>query len=496
LIALLVLTSLPAPAIPGPGSPRDPSSKASSRRPRPGPSTPTSSPRRRGPSSNPASPLHPATPGSHHRRRLMPPNPRTPSHPRAAPQPRATTADRSPRPRRRALPEPRTSSYHPPSSPPHHRVPPPHSHSNHWSYSLYQRITGRLHTPSLGHVTMPRAAAPTDIAVGPEVAKDVLDLGSAPGGYPTPAPADMRPPGSAPALEGRPAPARPGAGAWPPGGPARGHPAAAPPPARRPRRDAHLALQRAELRELDQQLPAAPQADPNQPSRSAWLPSPRHRPRLRNTPPCPHAATAITCRTHFTNEPKVECASPSPGYLTTPSAARASLPPPSLPALLAMQSTHARRAPPPLPAPAIPTADSPHHPNQPRAAPRPRATTAARSPRSRRRALPEPRTSSYHPRGRHPRHTASRPALTQARQSLSYPLYQRITARRRTPLARRPRDAQGGRPCVAPLAIPAQPCVPGHQRTHEGHRLSLPTPLRSLLPHPCRMCPHCQQRMH
>ena len=50
----------------------------------------------------------------------------------------------------------------------------------------------------------------------------------------------------------------------------RRHPA---PPARRPRRDAHLALRRADLRELDQQPPAARPADPNQPSRSAWLPN-------------------------------------------------------------------------------------------------------------------------------------------------------------------------------------------------------------------------------
>ena len=129
--------------------------------------------------------------------------------------------------------------------------------------------------PSLGHLTTHRAAAPTDRAVGPEVAKDVLDMAATPGGRPPPAAGDMRSPGSAPAPEGRPAPARPGAGAPPPGGAARGYPAARPPgtPARRPRRDAHLALRRADLRELDQQLPAALPADPNRHSRSAWLPS-------------------------------------------------------------------------------------------------------------------------------------------------------------------------------------------------------------------------------
>ena len=357
----------------------------------------------------------------------------------------------------------------------------------------------------------------------------------------------MRPPGSAPALEGRPAPARPGAGAPPPGGAARGYPAARPPgaPARRPRRDAHLALQRADLHQLDQQLPAAPAADPNQPSRSAWLPRipdigsvaappcpapdrhathisyslyqrittgvvshslgnlttpraaaptdiavgpevakdvldlgvhtwrapharrgrrhvqarvqalppPAHRagshrrvrargggpaggapgigPRPHNT--APHSATAITYRTHFTNEPKIELASPSPGYLTTPSAAaRALLPSPSRPSR-ACQAINARTE------GTAPAAGSRHphrrfappRPNQPRTAPRPRATTAARSPSPTRRTLPEPRTSSYHPSSSPLPHRVP-PPHSHVNHRL-YSLYQRIIDRRRTP---------------------------------------------------------------
>ena len=45
------------------------------------------------------------------------------------------------------------------------------------------------------------------------------------------------------------------------------------PPARRPRRDAHLALLRAELRELDREVAAALQADPQLQARAAWLQS-------------------------------------------------------------------------------------------------------------------------------------------------------------------------------------------------------------------------------
>ena len=43
------------------------------------------------------------------------------------------------------------------------------------------------------------------------------------------------------------------------------------PPARRPRWDAHLALLRADLRELDRELAAALQADPRLRARAAWL---------------------------------------------------------------------------------------------------------------------------------------------------------------------------------------------------------------------------------
>ena len=45
------------------------------------------------------------------------------------------------------------------------------------------------------------------------------------------------------------------------------------PPARRPRRDAHLALLRAELRDLDREVAAALQADPHLQARAAWLQS-------------------------------------------------------------------------------------------------------------------------------------------------------------------------------------------------------------------------------
>ena len=45
------------------------------------------------------------------------------------------------------------------------------------------------------------------------------------------------------------------------------------PPARRPRRDAHLALLTADLRELDRELVAALQADPDLCARSVWLQS-------------------------------------------------------------------------------------------------------------------------------------------------------------------------------------------------------------------------------
>ena len=45
------------------------------------------------------------------------------------------------------------------------------------------------------------------------------------------------------------------------------------PPARRPRRDAHLALLRAELRDLNRELAAALQADPGLQARAAWLQS-------------------------------------------------------------------------------------------------------------------------------------------------------------------------------------------------------------------------------
>ena len=144
------------------------------------------------------------------------------------------------------------------------------------SYSLNQRTDGRLPTPTRSDTSRRPGPQPQPTSrSGPRWRRTSSTWRSTPGGCPPHAAADMRPPGSAPAPEGRPAPARPGAGAPPPGGPARGYPAAPPlgAPARRPRRDDHLALQRAELRELDQQLPAALPADPNRHSRSAWLPS-------------------------------------------------------------------------------------------------------------------------------------------------------------------------------------------------------------------------------
>ncbi len=305
----------------------------------------------------------------------MPPNPRTPSHPRAAPQPRATTADRSPKSPRRALPEARTASHHPRSPPPHHRVPPrPHAATSiiRRTHFTNESLAGTA-PHSLGDVTTPQGRSLN------------RPSGRARGGKGRPGPGvhtwrltHARPgrraaPGSAPALEGRPAPARSGAGASPPGGPARDHPAAAPPGA-----------PGAPTAPGCPPGPAAgrpPRAGPAAAGRPAGGPQSTlpqrlaaehllHRPRPHNTPPCPHAATAITCRTHFTNEPKIEFVSSSPGYLTTPSApARALLPSPSRPSRACYASNariegaapaagprhpHRRLAPPPQPAPRPP----------------------------------------------------------------------------------------------------------------------------------------------
>ena len=214
----------------------------------------------------------------------------------------------------------------------------------------------------------------------------------------------------------------------------RRHPA---PPARRPRRDAHLALRRADLHQLDQQLPAALPADPNRHPRSAWLP---RIPDIGPAPATPRPTLPLRLLVVLTLPTNHKQARYPPRSATS------RRPAPSLPALLAMQSTHALRAPPPLPAPTIPTADSPHHPSQPRTrvrpAPRPTphesrrrapAPSDQRQPLAQASAAGAPRaTDREPPPGRRPRTTTSRPPPRSHVNHPSYSLNQRITGRHRT----------------------------------------------------------------
>ena len=199
---------------------------------------------------------------------------------------------------------------HPASAPPpQHRAPPPLCHCDYLSYSLYQRTTGRLcipipRIPDNAHRRRP-GVAPIAIPAQPCVPRQQRTHGGRrPRCRPPPSPPPIRP--TTPAI---PVPAA--ADVRPPIRPQpskavqhlralmlerrhlaelraatqqRRRPA---PPARRPRRDAHLALQRAELRELDPELPAAPQADPNRHPRSAWLPN---TPGIGPAPPTPRPA--------------------------------------------------------------------------------------------------------------------------------------------------------------------------------------------------------------
>ena len=121
------------------------------------------------------------------------------------------------------------------------------------------------------------------------------------------------------------------------------HPRRQAPLARRPRPETHLARLRAELRELDRELPATLNADHTlHPGSAPAAPSPR--------PAAMPMATSMACRTHLINEPMQSSASQLLDHQKTPTAtASASLPSPSPPALRALPSTHALRAPLALP---------------------------------------------------------------------------------------------------------------------------------------------------
>lgn len=162
---------------------------------------------------------------------------------------------------------------------------------------------------TLDDATTPRAAAPTDMAVGPEVAKDVPDVE----GHTWPVPRARRDPRPLQA-RGQTLPPRlvlaATGGYAGDGDPARAHPAPAPPgaPARWPRRDQHLARLRAELRQLDPELAAALPPDPTRRSRHAWLPS------ISGTTPAPapprpiptqplRSHVVLTSSTHLGSDP-------------------------------------------------------------------------------------------------------------------------------------------------------------------------------------------------
>ncbi len=187
------------------------------------------------------------------------------------------------------------------------------------------------------------------------------------------------------------------------------HPRRQAPPARRPRRtrrETHLARLRVELRELDRELPATLNADhPLHPGSAPAAPSPR--------PAAMPMATSIPCRTHLINDPMQSSASQLLDHQITPSAAGASLPSPSPPALRALPATHALLALPALlslPTPAIPD-------------PEPSSTPSSRRPRLLlRRGGSVSRPSSAQPTTRpHPSHPRQ-PSLTAISQPPPPPL--------------------------------------------------------------------------
>ena len=108
------------------------------------------------------------------------------------------------------------------------------------------------------------------------------------------------------------------------------------PTARRPRRDAHLAMRHADLREPDRQLPATPPADPpGAPQRLTAEPPASTPPPLSDFDYLSYSLNQRTKGTLGTSITR---------RLTTPrTAARASRTSPSPPAVPARQSTHAPR---------------------------------------------------------------------------------------------------------------------------------------------------------
>ena len=120
LITLLALTSLPAPAISDPGSPPDPSSKTSSRRLQPGPSTPI----------NLSAPCHPWLPAPQALDASESPHPRHPGVKPVLSLPNGAGAQQHPKRHPRAkppLPPSRTTCSQPPAFPAHHSLLAAHS---------------------------------------------------------------------------------------------------------------------------------------------------------------------------------------------------------------------------------------------------------------------------------------------------------------------------------------------------------------------------------
>ena len=299
-----------------------------------------------------------------------------------------------------------------PPRPPHH-IPPPRSHFDYLSYSLNQRIDGKLHTPSTRRPDVPpKAAAPTTIAVEPEAAQDVLHVESHTWRMP-PARRDRR--RSQARAQTRPPPApRAGSHRWVRaggGGPACGHLAPAAPSA--PSRSDRAAT------------PSWRCGTPNSASRTGNCRPPYRRipPGAPATPGCsappaspppPHRPTRGTQFNYisysFYQRTDARLRPQSLDYLMVPSvAARASLPSPSPPAVRAMQSTHARRAllaPPPLPAPSSPPGST-HLPSRPHtvavhvARQKPPANTPRPGPRDRRSPSRRPRATNLEPRPGH-----------------------------------------------------------------------------------------------
>ncbi len=429
------------------------------------------------------------TPRSSRLPQVLPPQPaphrpdpcgsaRATSHQPLAPRPRATNADRSPRPPRRTLPEARTASRpprSPPPAPPRPAPPPIAPAITYRTHFTNESLTGAA-PHSLGDRATPRAAARAS------------------------RPSPSRPRRACQASKARTASLRPTTPASPapalvtPPGPRPTNPRAAPQPratnADRSPRPPRLAL------------PEVPTA--NHPPAVAAPAPPHPAPPSRRHVNHPH--------THFPNESLTGAAPHSLGDRATPrAAARASRPSPSRPtALRARPSTHARGAPPltshssPL-APSSPLPDVPALPAIPalialpalRASPAPAAASADLPPRRSRlldpsasfspptarssrlpRALPSqpaphPRPSPERPpptarpdlrsgrsprhrprttpHGRRPRTTTSRPAADSPRNHMAYSLYQRITARLHTRARHTPRPT----PHESPRRTPA-----------------------------------------